>query len=83
MKKYFNSLLTNTLTILARFLRNFNLAMLGQCLGSKVGSSCNAWAMLGKQGWQLLTRPESLCARVLKGRYFHDGDFLHVQGKST
>jgi hypothetical protein len=33
-------------------------------------------AMLGKQGWRLLTRPESLCARVLKGCYFHDGDFL-------
>lgn len=33
-------------------------------------------AMLGKQGWRLLTRPESLCARMLKGRYFHDGDFM-------
>lgn len=33
-------------------------------------------AMLGKQGWWLITRPESLCARVLKGRYFHDSDFL-------
>ncbi|CAD6223899.1 unnamed protein product [Miscanthus lutarioriparius] len=25
-------------------------------------------AMLGKQGWRLITRPDSLCARVLKGR---------------
>ena len=33
-------------------------------------------AMLGKQGLRLPTRPESLCARVLKGRYFHDEDFL-------
>lgn len=33
-------------------------------------------AMLGKQGWRLLTKPDSLCARVLKGRYFHDGYFL-------
>lgn len=33
-------------------------------------------AMVGKQGWRLMTRPESLCARVLKGRYFHDSDFL-------
>jgi ribonuclease HI len=33
-------------------------------------------AMLGKQGWRLMTNPESLCARVLKGRYYHDGQFL-------
>ena len=26
-------------------------------------------AMLGKHGWRLLTRPDSLCARVLKGKY--------------
>jgi hypothetical protein len=32
--------------------------------------------MLGKQGWRLLTEPSSLCARVLKGRYFPDSDFL-------
>lgn len=31
--------------------------------------------MLGKQGWRLLTRPDSLCARVLKGRYYHDRGF--------
>lgn len=33
-------------------------------------------AMLGKQGWRLMERPDSLCARVLKGRYFYDTDFL-------
>jgi hypothetical protein len=33
-------------------------------------------AMLGKQGWRLITRPDNLCAKVLKGRYFHDGNFL-------
>lgn len=33
-------------------------------------------AMLWKQGWRLVTRPDSLYAKVLKGRYFHDGDFL-------
>jgi len=38
-------------------------------------------AMLGKQGWRLITRPDSLCARVLKGRYFHDSDFLGTTRK--
>jgi hypothetical protein len=33
-------------------------------------------AMLGKQGWRLMVNLDSLCARVLKGRYYHDGDFL-------
>jgi hypothetical protein len=33
-------------------------------------------SMLGKQGWRLTTRSYSLCARALKGRYFHDTEFL-------
>ncbi|KAM6553695.1 hypothetical protein CsatB_014457 [Cannabis sativa] len=33
-------------------------------------------AMLGKQGWRLLTRPDSLVTRVFKARYFPQGDFL-------
>ena len=32
--------------------------------------------MLGKQGWRLLTRPDALCSRVLKGKYFPNSDFL-------
>lgn len=36
-------------------------------------------AMLGKQCWRLLTEPHSLCARVMKGRYFPDGDFWSAQ----
>ena len=34
-------------------------------------------AFLGKHGWRFLTNPNSLCARVLKGRYFPDTDFMH------
>jgi hypothetical protein len=32
-------------------------------------------AMLGRQCWRLLTEPSSLCARVLKARYYHKCDF--------
>ena len=39
--------------------------------------------MLGKHGWRLMTNPTSLCARVLKGRYFHDCDFMHSSAPSN
>lgn len=26
--------------------------------------------------WRLINKPNSLCAKVLKGRYYHDTDFL-------
>jgi hypothetical protein len=35
-------------------------------------------AMLGRQGWRLLTEPTSLCARVLKGRYYPHTDFWNA-----
>lgn len=38
-------------------------------------------AMLAKQGWRLITEPESLCAKVLKGKYYHDQDFMSAKNK--
>ncbi|KAG2571894.1 hypothetical protein PVAP13_7KG123461 [Panicum virgatum] len=38
-------------------------------------------ALLGKQAWRLTTRPESLCARVLKGKYFPDRDLMSATRK--
>jgi hypothetical protein len=38
-------------------------------------------AMLGKQGWRLIERPKSLSARVLKGRYYHDTEFMRATRK--
>lgn len=38
-------------------------------------------AMLAKQGWRLLQNPESLCARVLRAKYFPQGDIS--QSKTT
>ena len=34
-------------------------------------------AMLAKQGWRLLSNPESLCAEVYKARYYPNGDILN------
>jgi hypothetical protein len=36
-------------------------------------------AMLGKQAWRLATNPTSMCARVLKARYYPDTDFLSAR----
>ncbi|GMI72452.1 hypothetical protein HRI_000914500 [Hibiscus trionum] len=33
-------------------------------------------AILAKQGWHILTRPNGLLARVLKGKYFPNGSFM-------
>ena len=36
-------------------------------------------ALLAKQAWKLATEPESLCSRVLKARYYKNGDFLNAR----
>ena len=37
------------------------------------------FAMLAKQGWRLLTNPDSLVARVLKGKYYGNTSFLEAK----
>jgi hypothetical protein len=39
-------------------------------------------AMLAKQGWRLITDPESLCARVLRAKYYPNGDILKAGPKT-
>jgi hypothetical protein len=39
-------------------------------------------AMLAKQVWRLLREPDSLCARVLRARYYPDGKLLNAKMKS-
>ncbi|RVW31876.1 Transposon TX1 uncharacterized 149 kDa protein [Vitis vinifera] len=36
-------------------------------------------AMLGKQGWNLITKPDSLIARLFKARYYCSRDFLSAR----
>lgn len=36
-------------------------------------------AMLGKQGWRLLTNPNSLCAKVMKARYYPNSSVLQAE----
>ncbi|XP_074337381.1 putative mitochondrial protein AtMg00310 [Apium graveolens] len=36
-------------------------------------------ALLGKQGWRLITNPESLVARIFKAFYFPQSNFLHAK----
>ena len=39
-------------------------------------------ALLGKHGWRLVTNPHSLCARVLKEKYFPNTDFWEASAHS-
>jgi hypothetical protein len=38
-------------------------------------------AMLAKQAWRLLCEPESLCAQVLRAKYYPSGDLLNAELK--
>jgi len=38
--------------------------------------------MLAKQGWRLIQNQESLCARILKAKYFPNSDFLSAKAKA-
>ncbi|KAJ1256423.1 hypothetical protein BS78_K029100 [Paspalum vaginatum] len=39
-------------------------------------------AMLARQGWRLLTMPDSLCAQVLQVKYYPDGNLLEAKPKA-
>ena len=39
------------------------------------------FAMLARQAWRMLTNPDSLCARVLKAKYFANTSILEAQAK--
>lgn len=43
---------------------------------------CFNLAMLGKQIWRLTEAPDSLCARVLRSKYYPDGKILKAKLKS-
>jgi hypothetical protein len=40
-------------------------------------------AMLSKQGWRSLINPESLCAQVLKAKYFPNESVLQAKAKGN
>jgi hypothetical protein len=39
-------------------------------------------AMLAKQGWRLISNPDSLCAQILRAKYYPDGDILKAGPKA-
>jgi hypothetical protein len=42
------------------------------------GLHCFNQAMLAKQCWRLLSDPDSLCAQVLRAKYYPDGDLINA-----
>ncbi|GAA0144626.1 hypothetical protein LIER_05022 [Lithospermum erythrorhizon] len=37
------------------------------------------FALLGKQGWRVVTKKASLLSKLLKGRYFRRSSFMHAK----
>ena len=42
---------------------------------------CFNLALLAKQAWRLLDNPDSLCATILRAKYYPDGDLLNSKPK--
>ena len=57
------------------------------CVAKKEGGMgfrdlhCFNLAMLAKQCWRLISEPDSICATVLRAKYFPSGDILNCQLK--
>jgi hypothetical protein len=63
------------------------LAWWKMCVSKRKGGMCFHdihcfnLALLAKQAWRLIQEPDSLCARVLRAKYFPSGDLLNAELK--
>jgi hypothetical protein len=59
----------------------------GKCVYQKKGDigfrdiHCFNLALLAKQAWRLITESDSLCAEVLRVKYYPTGDLLNAEMK--
>jgi hypothetical protein len=51
-------------------------------LGFRDLYSFNILAILARQSWRMIQSPDSLCACVLRAKYFPDADVLSVEPKT-